>query len=150
MAEATEPPKARVPIRADYFRIPESEGDPPEILGTRCRSCGESFFPRRVVCAKCLSRDTEPAVLSPYGTLYSFTFVHFPMFGSTNAEHMGGYGVGQVDLPEGPRIQVPLAGTLDDYRVGQKVVAELEPLRDDDSGRQVMILRFRPIEGEAR
>ncbi len=134
----------RVPIRAGYFTVPDDASAPPRLLGTRCRSCGEHFFPRRVVCAKCLSEATEDCELSPQGTLYSYTFVHFPLFGSTNLEHLEGYGVGQVDLPEGPRVQAPLAGKQNQFRVGQKLRLELDKLRDDDMGREVMIVRFRP------
>jgi uncharacterized OB-fold protein len=136
---------ARVPIRPGYFTIPEDPSSPPRLLGTRCRSCREHFFPRRAVCAQCLSQDTEDCELSSEGTLYSFTFVHFPLFGSTNMEHFGGYGVGQVDLPEGPRIQAPLAGQQEEFRVGQRLRLELEKLREDDQGRDVMIIRFRPV-----
>ena len=137
--------KPRVPIKEGYFTVPDDPAESPRILGTRCRACGEHFFPKRVVCAKCLSADTEDATLSAEGTLWSYTFVHFPLFGSMNVEHMNGYGVGQIDLPEGPRIQAPLAGTQDHFRVGQKLRLELEKLREDDMGRDVMIIRFRPV-----
>jgi hypothetical protein len=71
-----------------------------------------------------------------------------PLFGSMRVEHMDGYGVGQIDLPEGPRVQLPLAGKKDEYRVGLELVGEVEPLRED-AGRDVCILRFRPA-GDAR
>jgi len=137
--------KPRVPLKPGYFTLPEDPARPPRLLGTRCRACGEHFFPRRAICAKCLSEDTEDCELSGRGTLYSFTFVHFPLFGSTNMEHFGGYGVGQVDLPEGPRIQAPLAGKQEEFRVGQSLELELEKLREDDAGNDVMIVRFRPV-----
>lgn len=145
MSEAARP---RVAIKPGYFTVPDDPVERPRLLGTRCRSCGEQFFPRRAICARCLSEDTEDSVLSPYGTLWSFTFVHFPLFGSTNVEHFG-YGVGQVDLPEGPRVQVPLAGEQGEYRIGQRLELELEKLREDDFGRDVMIVRFRPTPGGA-
>jgi len=147
MSETARP---RVPIRPGYFTIPDDPAASPQLLGTRCRDCGEHFFPRRVICAKCLSKATEDCLLSPEGTLYSFTFVHFPLFGSSNVEHFGGYGVGQVDLPEGPRIQAPLAGAQADFAVGQKLRLELDKLREDDMGRDVMIVRFRPEAGGGR
>ena len=143
MTEARDKP--RVPLKPGYFTLPEDPARPPRLLGTRCRACGEHFFPRRAICAKCLSEDTEDCELSGRGTLYSFTFVHFPLFGSTNMEHFGGYGVGQVDLPEGPRIQAPLAGKQEEFRVGQSLELELEKLREDDAGNDVMIVRFRPV-----
>jgi uncharacterized OB-fold protein len=137
--------RARVPIKPGYFTVPDDPGEPPRLLGSKCGSCGETFFPRRVICAKCLAEGTTDVTLGSRGTLYSYTFVHFPLFGSTKVEHFG-YGVGQVDLPEGPRVQAPLAGKQEEFRVGQTVQAELEALRED-AGRDVMILRFRPVEG---
>jgi uncharacterized OB-fold protein len=139
-----EPARIRVPIKEGYFTVPADPGVPPRLLGSRCEACGEHFFPRRVVCAKCLAPRTVDVELGPRGTLYSYTFVHFPLFGSTRVEHIG-YGVGQVDLPEGPRVQLPLAGKQEDYRVGMTLEAELEPMRED-AGRDVVIIRFRPVE----
>ena len=138
--------RPRVPVKAGYFTVPDDPAVPPRLLGTRCEDCGEHFFPRRAVCAKCLSERTTDVELGPRGTLYSYTFVHFPLFGSMRVEHVG-YGVGQVDLPEGPRVQLPLAGKQEDYRVGMTLEAELEPLREED-GREIVIVRFRPVGAE--
>ena len=96
--------RARRPLKQGYFTVPENPAEPPKLMGTVCKDCGEYFFPKRVVCAKCLSENTGDAMLGPQGTLYSYTFVHFPLFGSTKVEHSTGYGVGQVDLPDGPRV----------------------------------------------
>ena len=30
--------------------------EPPRLLGTKCDACGEYFYPRRAMCAKCMSR----------------------------------------------------------------------------------------------
>jgi len=133
----------RVQIKAGYFTVPDDPSEPPRLLGSRCADCGEHFFPRRAICAKCLGEHTVDVLLGPRGTLYSYTFVHFPLFGSTRLEHIG-YGVGQVDLPEGPRVQLPLAGKQEDYRVGLPVEAELDPLREE-AGQELVIIRFRPV-----
>ena len=79
------------------------------------------------------------------GTLYSFTFVHIPLFGSTKIEYAEGYGVGQIDLPEGPRIQLPLVGKREEFRVGQPVVGEISVMREQED-QDVVLLRFRPVE----
>jgi uncharacterized OB-fold protein len=138
--------RPRVPIKAGYFTVPDDPAEAPKFLCTRCEDCGEVFFPRRAICAKCLSQRTAAVECDGRGTLYSYTFVHIPLFGSTNIEHVEGYGVGLVDLPEGPRLQVPLAGKQAEFHVGQKLRAELDKLREDDSGRDVVIVRFRPLE----
>ena len=145
MADARKP---RVPVKPGFFTVPDDPAEPPRLLGTRCEDCGEHFFPRRRVCARCLSERTAEVTLGPRGTLYSYTFVHFPLFGSMRVEHIG-YGVGQVDMAEGPRVQFPLAGKQEDFRVGMPLEAEIEPLREDDSGREVVMLRFKPVEGRS-
>lgn len=143
-------PRARRPVKPGYFTVPEDRNEPPKLLGTRCEQCGEHYFPRRAVCARaeCLSERVSDVEMGPRGTLYSYTFVHFPLFGSTRIELIG-YGVGQVDLPEGPRVQLPLAGKQEDFRVGMTLEAELEPVREDGST-DVVIVRFRPVEGAGR
>lgn len=137
--------RLRVPLKAGYFTIPDDPAAPPEVLCTRCGDCGEYFFPQRLVCAKCLSRNTAETKVPARATLYAYTFVHMPLFGSMRIEHMEGYGVGQVDLPEGPRLQVPLAGKQGEFRVGMPLVGELEALREEN-GKDVVIIRFRPAE----
>ena len=49
--------------------------------------------------------------LSPEGVLYAWTFLYVPRMGSISFGDTGGYGVGQIDLREGVRIQAPLLGT---------------------------------------
>jgi len=135
--------RSRVPIKPGFFTIPANPSDPPTIIGTRCNACGEHFYPRRAICAKCMSADTSEVEMAGRGTLYSFTFVHFPMFGSSNVEVAEGYGVGQVDLEAGPRMQMPLAGKQDEFKIGQPLVAELAKMREDGDN-DLMIVRFRP------
>ena len=139
--------RPRVPIKPGYFTIPDDPTQPPKLLATKCNACGEHYFPRRAICARpdCLSENTCDVEIGPRGTLYSYTFVHLPLFGSSNLEHAEGYGVGQVDLPEGPRVQLPLAGKQGEFRIGQTLEAELNTLRED-GGNDIVIVRFRPVE----
>src|SRR2546427_10218625 len=134
--------RARVPVKPGYFTVPDDPAEPPRLLGSRCVDCGEHFFPRRAICAKCMSDRTEDVLLGPRGRLFSYTFVHFPLFGSMRVEHVG-YGVGQVDLPGGPRVQLPLAGKQEDYRVSQAVDAELAA-PGEAGAHAVVLLRLRP------
>lgn len=141
----SESPKVRVPIEPGFFTVPDDPSAPPRLLGSRCAACSEVFFPRRHVCANCLAQDTQDVELSPRGTLYTWTYVHFPLFGSKRADHAGGYGVGQIDLPEGPRVQAVLSGGPGDFRIGMEMEVELETLRQNKEGQDVVIHRFRPV-----
>ena len=141
----TEQARVRVPIKPGFFTIPEDPNQPPRLIGTCCDDCGEYFYPRRPICGKCMSERTREVEIETRGTLYSYTFIHMPLFGSTNMEHADGYGVGQIDLPEGPRVQSPLAGKQAEFRVGQQVRGELDVLRSDGA-QDTVIVRFRPVE----
>jgi uncharacterized OB-fold protein len=144
---APTPSPARVPIEDGFFTIPDDPAEEPRLLGSRCRACGEVFFPRRVVCAKCLAHGTDHVVLGPRGRLWTFTWCHLPLFGSRRTD--GGYGVGQVDLPEGPRIQSVLAGRREEFAIGMELVLDLETLGQTKDGADFVIFRFRPYD-EAR
>jgi uncharacterized OB-fold protein len=137
---------ARVPIEAGFFTIPGDPAQPPRLLASRCRACGETFFPRRQLCCACFSRDLEATEIGPRGTLYTYTYVRVPMFNrKSSGQGDPGYGVGQVDLPEGPRVQAVLSGAFEDFRIGMEMELELEALRENEQGQEAVIFRFRPV-----
>jgi uncharacterized OB-fold protein len=137
---------ARVPVEDGYFTVPDDPTEVPRLLGSRCGACGEHFFPRRHVCAKCLAEGCGDVLLGPRGRLWTWTYVHVPLFAKKDAR-IDAYGVGQVDLPEGPRVQAILVGGPEDFRIGIEMELDLETLRTDDDGREVVIFRFRPVDG---
>ena len=140
---------AQIPIEEGFFRIPDTPGEPPRLLGSRCRTCGEVFFPRRIVCAQCLAEGCEDVELSTRGTLWTWTYCHVPLFGRKEAD-VEGYGVGQVDLPEGPRVQAILVGGPSDFSIGMELELELETLRQNAAGDDVVIHRFAPLADDTR
>ena len=87
--------------------------------------------------------------LGPRGTLYTWTWTHLPLFGSKRAD-AGGYGVGQIDLPEGPRVQAVLAGPREAFSIGMPMVLDLEVLGETAEGAEVVIFRFKPQASEER
>lgn len=135
---------ARIPIEEGFFRIPSDPAEPPRLLGSGCPSCGEVFFPRRLVCARCLAEGCEDVELSTRGRLWSWTYCYVPLFGRKDAD-VPGYGVGQVDLPEGPRVQSILLGGPGDFETGMELEIDLETLRETAEGDEVVIYRFRPV-----
>jgi uncharacterized OB-fold protein len=137
----------RVPIEDGFFTIPDRDGESPRLLGSRCRACGEVFFPRRAVCAKCLAIGTDELELGSRGRLWTWTWCHLPLFGSRRSD--GGYGVGQVDLPEGPRVQAVLAGRREEFAIGMELVLDLETLGTTKDGAEIQIFRFKPAEPAA-
>ena len=143
MPELTDRQPTRLPIEPGYFTIPDDASAPPLLLGTKCLECGEPFYPRRSICARCLSDRVEDIELGPHGTLYTYTYVRVPLFGSRRAAAEG-YGVGQIDLPEGPRVQAVLSGGPSEFRIGMPMQLELETLRETEQGEEIVMYRFRP------
>jgi uncharacterized OB-fold protein len=94
--------------------------------GSRCRTCGVTAFPPRVVCLECGGAH-ERALLSGRGVLHSSTTVENPPSGFDCA-----YGYGCVDLDEGPRLLAPLGGRP--LEVGQAVQAVPARVRDSLAG----------------
>jgi uncharacterized OB-fold protein len=135
----------QVSMAPAYFDV---DADGVRLKGSKCQACGEVFYPRRIVCAKCLHEGTNDVILSNEGTLYTWTWVHLPLFAKTDAT-VSSYGVGQVDLPEGPRIQAILQGEPTDFEIGMQLQLDVETLRQDDDGNDVVIYRFRPSRGAA-
>ena len=129
---------AFVSLEEDLFRV---DVDTPVLLGSHCAACGRSFFPRRQRCAVCLT-PTEDTDLSAEGVLHTHTYVRVPFFGKRQVEATAGYGVGQVDLPEGVRIQTVLQGEPGDWEIGMPMRIDLEVI-DEDEGDEVVIFRFR-------
>ena len=131
---------AQVAVAPDYFEVDDGGV---RLKGSNCTACGEVFYPRRLVCAKCLHEGTDDVYLSTTGTLYTWTWVHVPLFAKTDST-VSAYGVGQVDLPEGPRIQAILQGEPGDFTIGMSLTLDVETLRQDGDGNDVVIYRFRP------
>jgi uncharacterized OB-fold protein len=128
-----------IPADAELFRL---EDDEPVLLGSRCPQCKRSFFPRRWECPVCLC-DADDVDLSREGTLYSYTVVHLPQFGSLRTDHTG--GVGQVDLPEGVRIQALLDGDPGGFAVGQTFRLATVPLATERDGMTEVVFRFESV-----
>lgn len=136
---------SRLPLEEGYFRMPAAEGQPPRLIGSYSPQANEYFFPRRKRCP-ITGGPVEDRELSPGGTLYSWTFLYENRFGNS-ARGEAGYGVGQVDLPEGVRIQARLLGAFDDWEIGMPMVLDLMDVWKDDEGNDLVTFCFRPKDG---
>jgi len=86
------------------------------LMGSRDPGTGEIYFPPRPYAADGSLRLTEPVELSKQGILYSWTA-------------LGKAHFGQVDLPEGVRIQCPI--TPGDQEIDATYVLEITGEGDD-------------------
>ncbi|MDR7482374.1 MAG: Zn-ribbon domain-containing OB-fold protein [Armatimonadota bacterium] len=131
---------APVPLRPGLF-VPD-EGGRLRLAGSRCPRCGACYFPRRLVCARCLATDLEVVGLSSRGTVYTYTVVH-----QSTPEFPTPYVLAYVDLPDGVRVLAPLADIdPSDVRIGAPVDLRVEPVRATSDGRPVLAYRGYPCQ----
>jgi uncharacterized protein len=136
----------RLPLEQGYFVMPDDENPTPRLIASYSATADEYFFPRRKRCP--VSFDAvEDRLLSPRGTLYSWTWIANMKYGAMS---MGGepHGVGQVDLPEGVRVQTRLLGQMGDWQIGMPMMVDLLPITKDSDGNELCTFCFRPDEDQ--
>ncbi len=126
------------------FRLPVDGEDRPRLLGSHAPASGLWFWPRRKRCPVTRT-PVEDVDLGPFGTLYAWTFLHVPRMGQVSFGDTGGYAVGQVDLPEGVRIQAPLMGSQDDWSIGDEMGLTSFPVGLDGEGNELVTFRFEVV-----
>lgn len=124
------------------FRI---EGATPVLMGSHCPACDISFYPRRWICAVCLE-PVDDVDFAGRGVLASYTYIASPMYGR-KAVAGGGYGIGQIDLDEGVRVQAVIGGAQEHWRIGQRFVAGISPCGEVEEGVQSALYEFSPDPG---
>ena len=114
---------ARVPLEDGYFLLPDEENPRLRLIGSYSPQADEYFFPRRKRCPITFG-EVEDRLLSPEGVLYSWTWLETMRYGTMSG--MGEpHGIGQVDLPEGVRIQTRLVGQMGDWEIGMPMVTDV-------------------------
>lgn len=134
----------QVPMRDDdgspLFTWPSAR---PQLIGSKCKACGEIVFPRRAQCPRCYTETMEQVLLSTRGKVYCSSVSHLPP-----ALYKGPvpYAVGHVELPE--RVLIPTTFTgvgAEPLPIGTEVELVIEEWDQDEEGNTVMQQRFRPI-----
>jgi uncharacterized OB-fold protein len=145
---AGESRRTRVPAAPGWFRIDESD---PCLLGTRCRSCGTTFFPKETAFCRnpaCAGSEFETVELSRRGTLWSFTDNRYeppaPYVGPTPFEP---YAIAAVELAAERMVvlgQVVRGVGADRLRAGMEMELVLETLHSDDT-KDYVVWKWRPV-----
>lgn len=140
-----------LPIKEGLFTWPS---DRPQLLGSRCRECGEFAFPSQSDCRSCCSGDTEIVELGDRGTLWTWTIQTFmpksPYHSDETPETFAPYGVGYVEMPGGLRVEARLReNTPEQLTIGMPMTLVIEPFRTDTAGNQLLSFCFQRAQ-EAR
>ena len=130
----------QIPVADGLFTWPSEE---PRLIGSRCLSCGEIFFPTQTVCSFCSSPDMEKTLLSRRGTLDLFTCSHYPTPGYTGPSPLC---IGFIRLPEGTKIIAPLTETdIENLKIGMEMEMIIHTIATDQQGNYIQGFAFTPI-----
>ncbi len=138
--------KKKIPFAEGMWTI-NTEDQRPKLLGSRCPSCGELFFPRKEkgICIHCQYPSLENVELGREDKIVSFTTV---LQAPAGGAYFGPvpYNYGLVDLDDGIRIETQLGGEPKKLKVGRRVVLAVETLYTDKDGNEVEAFKFRPMD----
>ncbi|MHB8669252.1 MAG: Zn-ribbon domain-containing OB-fold protein [Acidimicrobiales bacterium] len=142
--------KRRVPAVEGWFTM----DDEPALLGTRCRRCQATFFPREEFACRnprCGARadQLEEVRLSRRGRVWSYTENHYaPPAPYLAADPFEPYALAAVELAEEQLVvlgQVVPGVGAGQLRVGSEVELTLGTLFEDDEATHV-VWQWRPVE----
>ena len=121
----------------------------PQLIGSRCRTCGTVAFPRQSSCQACMSVDVDEHLLARRGPLWTWTIQCFPPKSppySGSAEDFEPYGVGYVELGGEVRVE-GLLTEADPARltIGMEMELTLVPAPGQP---ELVTFAFRPEAGQ--
>jgi uncharacterized OB-fold protein len=139
--------KKQIPAVPGFFTMPPEE---PHLIGSKCPSCGNYFFPAVESCRNPRCSKTEPVekvLLSRRGKLYSFTINHYVPPIMHVPDPFVPYANGLIELPEGIRVTTLIGTGYDqnNLKVGMEMEMIIDTLYEDKDGNEVVSWRFLPV-----
>lgn len=122
-----------------------------QLLGSRCSSCGEIYFPSCTACTRCSGTDFEAQSLGSRGVLWSWTVQDFlpklPYNSGETEANFKPYGVGYVQMASGIKVESRLI--IDEFitlRIGMPMQLTLATYRTDAGGQCWATFAFKACE----
>jgi len=138
----------RVPVAEGLFTWPAEE---PQLIGSRCSSCGIVTFPAQGSCPRCASTGMSEHLLPRRGRLWAWTTQSFPPpappYAGPVGEDFRPFGVGYVELAGELKVEARLTeADADALRIGMEMELAVVPFGSDAAGNEVVTFAFRPVD----
>jgi uncharacterized OB-fold protein len=144
----TPPKRQRVPAIEGWLRM---DGPEPCLIGTRCRKCGATFFPRETAFCRnpaCDGGEFDDVELSRRGRLWSFTDNRYkPPAPYVSPEPFEPYAIAAVELAAERIVvlgQVVAGVSVAQLKAGMEMELVAGALYSDDANEYV-VWKWRPV-----
>lgn len=92
-----------------------------------CKKCGKIYFPPRLICSVCKSKEFKKIVLKRSGTLLTYTIIRVP---PSQFKDEAPYAMGIVELDGGGRINTQIVDCdFEKIQIGMKVRVEFRRIQ---------------------
>lgn len=126
------------------YHIPNNLDEPPYLIGSCCKECGDTHFPPKGACPMCLKNSTLQIVpIGQKGTIRSFSIMHVapPGYPVPHVQAM-------VKLEEGPLVfSILNTNDIDSIFLEQPVRLTIGPVRKNDKGEDIIGWMYQPEGG---
>ena len=115
------------------------------LVGSKCNTCGDIFFPARVVCPNCRRKGKlEPFQFSGKGKIYTYSAIRSP---PDNFKKMAPYAVAVIELEEGAKLTSQLVDCdVDNIEIGDPVEMVFRRISEDGPDGVISYgFKFKPI-----
>jgi uncharacterized OB-fold protein len=140
-------PKTRTPAAPGWFTLDEVA---PQLLGTRCRACESTFFPREEAFCRnpaCSGSEFDEVALSRRGRLWSFTNnCYAPPPPYVSSDPFVPYAMAAVELAEEKMVvlgQVVPGVDVAELEAGMEMELVLGTLFEDDEN-EYLVWKWKP------
>lgn len=115
-------------------------GESGNLLASKCKNCGQIFFPQRDRCLECNHTGLETIKLGTNGILYTFTIVQMP------TEHFSPpYAIGWVECPEKVRVFGQIRGYVNKpLKIGMPMKIITDVLWQEED-KDIIAYKFEPL-----
>lgn len=145
----TEGSQNKIPVIKGWYTMDPNE---PHLIGNRCKSCGDYFFPKAIICRnpKCNGTELEEVALSTKGELWSFTNNYYqPPKPYSSPEPFEPYAIVVVNLPKEKLMvlgQLAAGYEFESLKIGMEMELVVDTLSKDEGGNEYLIWKWKPIE----
>ncbi len=134
---------ADLPLKEGLFVQPKSANEKPYLLGSRCRACGYTSFPKKEICIVCRKEGTmENIQLGTQGKLETFAVMQVGPPGFKVP-----YVIGYVRTREGALVFAPITGCEakdEALKVGEEMELVIEKVKEDGKGNDLIGWKYKP------